>query len=802
MLNRTAGRKWLLICLGLLFFPVAAPAQKKKQPGVLKAPEPGYVFPPGGRAGGVTEVRLGGYDWTPDVRVFTLDPRVKIELTGPQGPVLVPPPPYWFGAKSTQTAMPLPREQPARITIAPGTPAGPVRWVAASASGASTKTGLFWVGLDPEFVEPAGAKSPPTLPALPVTVNGRLSRIEEVDRYRFNMPKDGPVTCELFARRLGVRMNAALAVRDPQGRLMVDAVDTDGTDLAVTFAAKAGVEYTASVHDLDFRGDAAFAYRLALTPGPGVLATLPAMGRRGETRDVEFVGMGVSTGQAKLESVTRRLTFPADPKLAVLAHRLETPFGIAPVFEIPLNDLPETLATPMPVRTLAVSSAVTGVMDASAEARFRAEGKKGEAWNINAEARRFGSPLDLTVAVLGPDGKELARAEDLPGTTDAGLAFVLPTDGVHTIVVSDQSGKPVDRASVYRLSLEKAPRDFMLSAVPRLNIPQGGSAELVVKATRTGGFKEPITLAITGLPEGVKAPANLIIPPEAAEIKLTLAFPENVPASASLVTITGSAGGLVRPVLAPVPASQAVRWPDEERTPFILMATTLTPCLKLVAVEADGGRKVYRGSTHPAEVTIERLNDFKGEIGLWMSSEQSYQRQGITGPDMVVPADADRAFYPCFMPEWLETTRTSRMELIGVVKVRDARGETRYLASPMNGRITMSIEGSILKIDAGHREARLAPGQSIDIPVSVLRSPKAPGAVTLEVRPPEEGPGIFTAPQVIIPPDQTKGVIRITRSKDAKPGDEQVVTIRGTSLRDGKYAVVSETKVTIELPVK
>ena len=196
MLNRTAGRKWLLICLGLLFFPVAAPAQKKKQPGVLKAPEPGYVFPPGGRAGGVTEVRLGGYDWTPDVRVFTLDPRVKIELTGPQGPVLVPPPPYWFGAKSTQTAMPLPREQPARITIAPGTPAGPVRWVAASASGASTKTGLFWVGLDPEFVEPASAKSPPTLPALPVTVNGRLSRIEEVDRYRFNMPKDGPVTCE------------------------------------------------------------------------------------------------------------------------------------------------------------------------------------------------------------------------------------------------------------------------------------------------------------------------------------------------------------------------------------------------------------------------------------------------------------------------------------------------------------------------------------------------------------------------------------------------------------------------------
>jgi hypothetical protein len=78
--------------LWLIFFTHAAQAQTKTAE--LKAPEPGYVFPAGGKAGTTIDVLLGGYDWTPDVQVFVLDPRVKLQLTGEQGPVLIPPPPY------------------------------------------------------------------------------------------------------------------------------------------------------------------------------------------------------------------------------------------------------------------------------------------------------------------------------------------------------------------------------------------------------------------------------------------------------------------------------------------------------------------------------------------------------------------------------------------------------------------------------------------------------------------------------------------------------------------------------------
>src|SRR5437870_801190 len=75
-----------------------------------KAPEAGYVFPAGGKAGTSIDVRLGGYDWTPDMEFVVHDKRVQFLPGGPPGPILVAPPPYWFGAKGRIVALPMPRE--------------------------------------------------------------------------------------------------------------------------------------------------------------------------------------------------------------------------------------------------------------------------------------------------------------------------------------------------------------------------------------------------------------------------------------------------------------------------------------------------------------------------------------------------------------------------------------------------------------------------------------------------------------------------------------------------------------------
>src|SRR6266700_2516381 len=75
-----------------------------------KSPEAGYIFPVGGKAGTTIDVKLGGYDWTPDMEFFVHDARVKLLPSGPPGPILIPPPPYWFGAKGRIGSNPLPRE--------------------------------------------------------------------------------------------------------------------------------------------------------------------------------------------------------------------------------------------------------------------------------------------------------------------------------------------------------------------------------------------------------------------------------------------------------------------------------------------------------------------------------------------------------------------------------------------------------------------------------------------------------------------------------------------------------------------
>src|SRR5207249_5557494 len=110
-------------------------------------------------------------------------------------------------------------------------------------------------GSSPDVIEDDKGKGPQVLATLPVAVHGRLWKIEEIDRYRFRAPKAGPITCELFARRLGANLHGILEVRDADNRLVADAADTEGMDLAVTFAAQEGKEYTLSLRDVDFRGD-------------------------------------------------------------------------------------------------------------------------------------------------------------------------------------------------------------------------------------------------------------------------------------------------------------------------------------------------------------------------------------------------------------------------------------------------------------------------------------------------------------------------------------------------------------------
>ncbi len=751
-----------------------------------QAPAIGYMHPAGGQAGTSIDVVLGGYDWTPDMEVFVFAPGVELELTGPPGPVIVPEPPYWFGKKARRPPFLMPRETPARLKISSDTPPGIYRWQVANANGASA-TGRFVVSADNEVREQeADSNVPQVLEALPVTVSGQIRSIEQVDVYRFTAPQDGPFTLTLATAALGSPLTAAIDVSTDQGTLVAEASDTTGADLRLTMTAKAKQAYTVRVYDVDFRGNRSFVYRLALTPRPVVNVAIPAAGTRGATRDVEFIGPGIATGIDGLETLVRQITFPDDSS-AWFAPRIETPHGNSEPVHLLVSDLNEQVegsAVMGDSRRINVPAAVTGVIETRYGAdHFAASGTKGDVWDIQVQADAIGSGLDVAVAVTDVEGMELKRSDDLPGTTDAGMEFVLPADGDYRLEVSDSSRQSGTRAATYRLVVQAARTGFQLRGPEHLNLPLAGSASLALNVVRTGGFTEPIELRFEGLPDGVSLPETALIPAKKNSAKITLTAAADLATRAVPIRICGTARIDGRDVTS--------------TTDPILLAITMPPPFSLDAEGKNDVTKWPRGTTFPAPVLIEREAGFEGEIVLEMAAKQGRHRQGIRGPEFPVPPRVERILYPVFLPEWLETTRTSRMVVNGVAQVRDPAGRVRYLTSKLKTRIGFLPTGALLKINCDLREITVRGHEPIELRLTVNRASGLDEPVLVELVRDDICAGVLAAEPQTVAPGQTRVVLPITPLTAPSMVDEHQITIRATALQEGHLPVVSETQVLV-----
>jgi len=759
-----------------------------------QAPTLGYVFPPTVVPGSTVDVALGGYDLTADVQVFVHDNRLSLTVQGSPGAFFIPGPPYWFGPKGFSTALKIPREIPARLHVADGCPPGLFRWQLANANGAAAAA-VVLVSDGPEILEDRIRQQTQRLPSPPIGVSGRLSRISEVDRYRLKCDRDGPVSVALFARRLGANFNGVIQVRDDAGQLLVDQADTQGIDAAATFAGRAGVSYDVSVHDVDFRGHRSYVYRLAITAGPRVLATMPTAGQRGSQQQVAFVGIGVATGAARLETTTRDVMFPDDARQMSLRYRLETPLGTAAAVDLPLSNLPELRGA----ERIEIPAATSAVMQADGcSIGFTAN--KGEVLRIDAVSQAIGTGLDLSLSIRDASGKQIAENDDLGGTADAGLDFVVPADAEYTCVVRDLSGRRLDESSIFRLAIDRPQPDFRLSAAQVLNLPVAGKAQLAVKALRTGGFQDAIDVQVTGLPAGVTVADGLKIPAKKNDLKIELTCAKDAAVVAVMMQLTGQAkvGEQVvkRPVRATAGGNLCPRQPQQVKQ--ILLALTMKPPFALELVDKNRQRAVHRGTTYPAEFVIKRDEGFTGEVQMMMASTQSRHRQGIQGPIVTVPADVQRALYPSFMPEWLATDRTTRMSVLGAARVADPQGNLRTLTQTANARITMILEGALLKVSHQLGERTVHPGDQFEIPVAIARSTKLRETVTVSLEVPAELSGALQSAAVTLEPGQAAVVLRVQAALDQRLTGRWPLTIKATAQQDGRWLVMSQTEAVVE----
>ena len=759
-------------------------------------PGVGYVYPPVVSVGAVTEVQFGGYDWTPDVVLHSLEPRLTIEKLGPPGEFIIPKPPYWFGKKSRSGAIPIPRELPARIHLPPETAPGFVHWQVTNFGGASGCANFLATSGD-IVVENRHRDTSQTIESIPVTIGARLGKIAEIDRYQFTASRDGLVTVELIARRIGSNFNGVIEVRSSDGTCLADVADTEGRDCELTFSVKAERTYNIKVFDNDFRGYQAFVYALRLTPGPRVLITRPALGQPGQSRDVQFIGYGLASDAAQIEQITRKVDFPDDPR-ATFTYRLETPFGSTsiPFVLDEANEIvdPQTAEITSPV-------VINGVLeDIGGEHRYTLEMTQGDIYRLSVAARVLGSVLDPVLRVLAPDGTEVAKNDDADGSVDCLLEFTAADDGPHTLAIGDISAAEGTPLSFYRLTVEPAQTNFALSMPQTVNFETGDKAALAVQLSRFGGYAGEVTLEIKGLPMGVTAPANLVIPGDQKELKFELTTTEDCAATSSHLQIVGVGNidgkSVQRVAMAGVGGNLCPREPMKQRVATLLLNRTMKPPLTVGWVGQETQHERPRGSTFPAEIEIKREEGYDGEIWLMMASSQSRHRQGIRGPILKVPAGVEQTLYPVYLPEWLETNRTSRMVVLAMAKVIDAQGINRYVMTP-SGRLCMILEGSLMKVDGRNAEIEARPGEYFEVPVDILRRPKFTEDVTLELSVPKDVDDLFRSTPVVVPVGETRATIRVLTTADPRLYPEQPLMIHGRALQDGQWLVSSQTTVTV-----
>ncbi len=794
------------LVVGLLF--VQMPAVSLGQ----QAPELGYIYPCVVPSGTSVDVMLGGFNWTPDMDILVFDdhtPAVEIEITGEQGPVIVPPPPYWFGARGRERAFLMPSETPARIRVPAGHPPGPVRWRAANVNGL-TKEGTFYVSRHPLTLEDPLAEL--NALTIPVEVGGRISKIEEVDQYRFTTPEKTLVHLETFAARIGSEVTLQVEVRDSQGRMVIDGTDTAGIDLRLSFVSTAGETYTVRLHDIDFRGNQAYVYRLEVSTGPKLLATLPAFGKRGAEQAMELIGIGLTSGTNQLERIRRTVKFPTDAAAQEFRIALDPKVKLAadPLAEqiaVRLSDREELTESQQAGKPLTAGVSITGTLEqAFAADRYTLTATKGDKLHLEASNLRQLGALDLTLTIFDETGKQVVTNDDMPGGTDAGVDFTAPADGTYTVEVADVVGFDGDSTCQYRLTVETFEIGFEVDTPAPFSILLGhrppeeettakrraAPGDLTVRINRLGGYRGPVRVRIEGLPRGVTFPGDLEIPANQVQLFVTPTCADDAHVgvtSAQIIceadlTDDGKTKGEVPQMV-------------ERRSEKFLVPILMKPRVKFTPVLREAASTVHRGTTFAAEVELERLEGYTGEIWLDMAAAQGRHRQGIRGPVVQVPAGVDKIFYLVFLPQWLETSRTSRMVLVARIVLPDPSGKPRHLLAPMDNRITMSVEGALLTLSHDDQaEYELAPGGELAIPFELARSPKLPGAATLELVPSEAQARLFDAEPVDIGADEQTGVLRIRSRHDAPWTGPAELTVRATILRD-QLPVVSQTTVKI-----
>jgi hypothetical protein len=776
-------------------------------------PSTSYIFPAGGQRGTKVQARVGGHYLHDRANFEMLGPGVRapavierMETVWFEGPIVRLP--------ASQRQEDYPQDYRAEIEIAADSPLGTRYWRAANSQGA-TPARRFVVGDLPEVVEQEVEGDPiPVAVAMPVTINGRIFPREDVDVWTIRPTAGRAVTCAVAAISLGSPLEARLEVRDPRGNRVAESTGERGGDPTLTFMPAEKGEYEVRIHDVRGEGLQPFVYRLTLTDGPWVNHVFPLGARRGveTTWSVQGVNLNAqsvgvaspmptpSSTAANVPTVTKIAKVEAGEGEAFGTIHWQVESGRTNPWVVASDDLDEKLEQEPNDETAQANSFTAPailngrVEKASDKDRWTCVWKKGEEWLIESQSVRLGSALDPTLVVYNSEGREIAKSADGQGL-DPVVRVKTPEDGEYTIVVADRFRTRGGAEHAYRLRVAPSMPAVRLEVLAdTLTVDRGATGKLAVQVIREGGFKEPVTLAIEGLPAGVEA-AEVVVAPNQNRGELVVKPAADARIGAARIRVIGKTNLDDKPVTL-VAALQ--RKPSDSPWDPVLDQLLLAVAMPTPFKFQGSYEMTYIpcGAVSRKRFTIER-NGYEGPLEVRLADKQNRHLQGVTGSVVTVPAGASEFVYPITLPPWMELGRTSRVVLMATGEVEDGQGsrhKVTFTSGDQNNQMVNLVSPSPLRIALDRATTSVTPGSSTKLKVQVRRDRSLQAPVRLELVTSAQLRDV-TAKGTEIPADQEHGELELVFG--ATPGPFTMPLVIRATARRGDDPLVAEA--TLEL---
>ncbi len=300
----------------------------------------------------------------------------------------------------------------------------------------------------------------------PVAFHGSIGRPDERDTWQVVAKRGDRLQVEVFAERVGSKLDSVLEVRDPEGRLVARNDDDESHDSRLVFTATRDAAYRLGLADKRREGGDGFHYRVEVeAPRPAVVLFFPTPARKSALNQVLAVPRG--------NRVMAYLGVRRDHCEGDVWVRIK---GLPEGVRCDLADIPaDTYLTPI-------------MVEAAAETPLGA------------------TLLDLEAEITTKDGPVhggFAQVVDLvPG----------PGESSYRTIRVDKLALVVTDEVPYRVTLDP----------PAAPLVRDGALNLTAHVERGSGYDEAVEVSFPYLPPGVEMEGPALVPAGESKAVLTL----------------------------------------------------------------------------------------------------------------------------------------------------------------------------------------------------------------------------------------------------------------------------------------